>query len=127
MSATLPTREIAASPTVPARWRESRPSTWLWWTCLSGLLLWMFADVLFAANNFVYRDAAHFYYPLFKHIAAQWGAGRVPLWNPYENLGTPLVAQGTSSVFYPGKLLFALPIGFDASFKLYVVGHVFLA
>ena len=73
------------------------------------------------------RDAAHFYHPLFEWCAAEWGAGRVPLWNPYENVGLPVLADATSSVFYPGKLLMALPVDFALRYKLYVVAHLALA
>ena len=76
---------------------------------------------------FAYRDAGHFYYPLFQYVQEEWAAGRVPLWNPYENLGQPLAADATSSVFYPGKLIFALPIGFAWAYKLYILAHVLLA
>ena len=75
----------------------------------------------------MFRDAAHFYHPLFEFVRSEWGAGRVPLWNPYENLGVPLAGDATSSVFYPGKLLFALPLDFTLLYNWYVVGHVALA
>ena len=48
----------------------------------------------------------------------EWAAGRVPLWNPQENCGVPVLADTTSSVFYPGKLLFALPLPYAAAYKL---------
>jgi hypothetical protein len=74
-----------------------------------------------------FRDSAHFYYPLFQWCRGEWEEGRIPLWNPYENCGSPVVADATSSVFYPGKLLFALPISYDGCFNLYIVLHVLLA
>ena len=55
------------------------------------------------------------------------GAGRVPLWNPYENIGVPLVGENTTSVFYPGKLLFALPLDYTWLYNVYIVSHVVLA
>ncbi len=76
------------------------------------LLVWLFAPALGGGSSFAFRDAAHYYHPLFQYIRQEWGAGRLPLWNPYENLGVPLVAENTSSVFYPGKLLFALPLDY---------------
>ena len=39
----------------------------------------------------------------------------------------PVLADGTSSVFYPGKLLFASPLGYAWNFKLYTLLHVLLA
>ncbi|MBN1912495.1 MAG: hypothetical protein JW818_22425, partial [Pirellulales bacterium] len=92
-----------------------------------GLGTWMFADVLFADRLFGFRDAAHFYYPLFQFIQDQWAAGHVPVWNPYENGGVPLAGDLAASVFYPGKLIFALPIGFAWAYKVYIIGHMLLA
>jgi hypothetical protein len=94
---------------------------------IAGLFLWLFADALFGGGMFAFRDAAHFYYPLFEFIRGEWAAGRVPLWNPYENLGQPLAADATSSVFYPGKLIFALPLSYAWAYKMYILGHVLLA
>lgn len=84
----------------------------VWLGCFLALPAWLFADVLFADGGFVYRDAAHFYYPLFEFTQQEWAAGRVPLWNPYDDAGQPLFANPTSSVLYPGKLLFLLPLSF---------------
>ena len=81
----------------------------------------LFGPVLFTDRSFAMRDAAHFYYPLFEWCCREWAAGRVPLWNPYENCGLPVLADASSSVFYPGKLLFLLPVDFALRYKLYVV------
>ena len=97
--------------------------------CAAGLValltLGLFGPTLLAERNFVYRDAGHFYYPYLKLIAQEWAAGRVPLWNPYENGGTPLLANPTAAVLYPLKLVFLL--AYPLAFKLYHVGHVALA
>ena len=66
---------------------------------------------------FVYRDTGHYYYPLFEWTSSQWSHGNVPLWNPQENLGEPLAADATASLFYPGKLVFVLPLGFRDLFQ----------
>ena len=94
--------------------------------CL-GLLAWVFRGLLFCDELPAFRDAADFYYPLFQLVQAEWSAGRIPLWNPYDNLGLPLAASPTASVWYPGKLVFFLPSGFDWAYRLYLVGHVLLA
>ncbi|MBN2475778.1 MAG: hypothetical protein JXB62_14295 [Pirellulales bacterium] len=91
------------------------------------LFLWLFADALFRSGMFAFRDAAHFYYPLFQLVRDEWAAGRVPLWNPYENLGQPLAGNPTASVFYPGKLIFALPLDYGWAYKIYIMTHVLLA
>ena len=94
---------------------------------VAGLIVWLFGPALVGRSSFAFRDAAHFYHPLFEWTRDQWSAGRVPLWNPHESLGVPLVGENTSSVFYPGKLLFALPGDFTLLYNLYVLGHVALA
>jgi hypothetical protein len=93
----------------------------------AAVLVWLFAPALTGGASFPFRDAAHYYHPLFEYIRGEWGAGRVPLWNPYENSGLPILGENTSSVFYPGKLLFALPFDYTWLYNMYIVGHVALA
>src|SRR5688572_14410632 len=89
--------------------------------------VWMFGPVFWNGEVFAFRDAANFYYPLFEWQCSEWGAGRIPLWNPYDNLGSAVLADATSSVLYPGKLVFALPLDFARRFNLYITLHVLLA
>jgi hypothetical protein len=95
--------------------------------CVLVLLVWLFAGALFQGKLFAFRDGADFYYPLFRFIQSQWSAGRAPLWNPYDNLGLPLAANPAASIWYPGKLIFFLPLDYDAAYKIYVLCHVLLA
>ena len=92
-----------------------------------GPFLWFFGEAIFLQRSFVFRDAAHYYYPLFEWTGREWASGRVPLWNPQENCGVPVLADATSSVLYPGKLLFALPFVYAIKYKLYITGHIILA
>lgn len=94
---------------------------------IGALVIWFFAPALSGAASFAFRDAAHYYHPLFAWLRGQWGIGRMPLWNPLENIGVPLVAENTPSVFYPGKLVFALPLDYTLAYNLYIVAHVALA
>ncbi len=94
---------------------------------LMALTLGVFAPVVFGGRTFAFRDGAHFYPPLWRLTAHEWSAGRLPLWNPYENLGQPLLASPPAAVFYPGQLLFLLPLPAAWLPKLYVIGHVLLA
>ncbi len=86
-----------------------------------------FWTVLFGDRQFGYRDGAHFYYPLYRYVQEELTAGRLPLWNPYENLGQPLAANPTTALFYPGKLIFFLPFDFTTLYGWFVSGHVLLA
>jgi hypothetical protein len=91
-----------------------------------GLGLACFGPVLLRGEQFGFRDAAHHYYPLYLRVQQEWAAGRLPLWDPWENGGQPLLGNPTAAVLYPGKLLYAaLPYAWAA--RLYVVGHVGLA
>ena len=85
----------------------------------------LFWPVLFAGENFCYRDAAHFYYPRYEHIQDQWSAGELPLWTTRENGGMPLLANPTSAVVYPGKLLFFV-LSYPLAFKAYILAHFLL-
>ena len=75
-----------------------------------------------------FRDSAYLYYPLFRWIDAQWAAGEIPLWNHYDQFGVPLVADGSTTVFYPGKLIFWVRwLSFPSRYGIYLASHVLLA
>jgi hypothetical protein len=91
-----------------------------------GLLVGSCFGPAIAGRQFSYRDAAHFYYPLYQRVEAEWNAGRVPLWEPEENAGMPLLGNPTAAVLYPGKLIYrALPYPLAA--RVYVIAHTLLA
>jgi hypothetical protein len=92
-----------------------------------GLLLFVFRDVVFRGRVLSNRDSGTFYYPLFDYLQQELDAGRLPLWNPYSNGGEPLLAAGTTSVLYPVKLLFFLPVSYWARYHLYILLHIALA
>ena len=92
-----------------------------------GSVLWLFGRVLFTDESFAYRDGASFYGPLFNWATAEWKAGRIPLWSTQENTGTPVLADTTASLFYPGKLIYCLPLSWARCYAVYVVVHVLLA
>ena len=85
-----------------------------------------FQAVLFRGEQFGYRDSSSYYYPLHARAVAQWKAGHVPLWDPDENGGLPLLGNPTAAVLYPAKLIFAA-VPFAWASRLYLVGHVVLA
>ncbi|AGA29221.1 glycosyltransferase family protein [Singulisphaera acidiphila] len=94
--------------------------------CLMSLLLSCFSSALFRDQQFSYRDAAHYYYPLYQKVQKEWDAGRWPLWETEENGGMPLLGNPTAAVLYPGKILYAMfPYAWGA--RLYVVAHTVLA
>ena len=79
-----------------------------------------FAPVLFTDRQFAFRDSGDFYYPLYLRVQQEWRAGRLPLWEPEENGGVPLLGNPTAAVLYPGKLIYAaLPYPWAA--RVYVI------
>lgn len=86
-----------------------------------------FAKPLAGIEVLFFRDAGHYYFPLFEWIDSEWRQGRIPLWTPQENSGLPVLADATSSVFYPIKLLFFLPLPYAVRYNWYVLIHLVLA
>ncbi|MGO9463377.1 MAG: hypothetical protein ACLQIB_51845 [Isosphaeraceae bacterium] len=94
--------------------------------CFFAVFLSCYGPALSSHRQFGYRDAAHFYYPLYERVEREWNAGRWPLWEPEENAGVPLLGNPTAAVMYPGKVIYAvLPYPWAA--RIYVVVHTALA
>ena len=64
--------------------------------------LWLFVPAFDGGQVLAFRDGAHYYYPLWHWMDAEWKAGRPPLWNPQENNGVSLAADPTAGLWYPG-------------------------
>ncbi len=79
-----------------------------------------------SGRQFAYRDAAHYYYPLYQKVQSEWDAGRVPLWETEENAGMPLLGNPTAAVLYPGKLIYTL-LPYPLAARVYVIAHTLLA
>jgi hypothetical protein len=74
-----------------------------------------------------FRDSGYLYYPLLEWLD-QFGLTGFPLWNPYCNLGHPLVGDGSSGVLYPLRVLLFLPgCSFPARYGIFLVLHLMLA
>lgn len=50
-------------------------------------------------------DAVLQFYPWRDMVFEAWGKGQLPLWNPYQLAGTPLLANSQSAGFYPPHIL----------------------
>lgn len=116
----------ASSPAYPDSLHRLRTCVGIWLPFLF-LATFFFGRAFAQHEQFVFRDAAHFYYPLFHEVTRQWKAGEIPLWSPFDGLGMPLAADATPSVFYPGKLVLLTPLGFNFGMRMYVVMHFALA
>jgi hypothetical protein len=95
-------------------------------TCLAAMTAAFFGKVLFCGAQFAFRDAATFYYPLYARVHHEWAAGRLPLWEPGKNGGTPMLGDPMAAVLYPGQVLFAL-VPYPWGIRLYTVAHEVLA
>ncbi len=94
--------------------------------CLAVPLLVHFFPVLFQDQQFAFRDAGNYYYPLVQRVQQEWDAGRLPLWTPEASAGMPLLGNPTAAVLYPGKIVFFL-LPFPWAMRVFLVGHVALA
>src|SRR4051812_10502430 len=73
--------------------------------CLAVLLFACYGRALLGGEQFGYRDAVQYYYPLYWRVQAEWQAGRIPFWEPEENAGTPLLGNPSGcSVPWKGAL-----------------------
>ena len=75
------------------------------------------APALDPARQLFYRDTGRLYYPVKQFIAAELHQGRLPLWDPWTEAGTSLLAQVTPGLLHPFTLLYLLA-PFELAFKL---------
>ncbi|MCH2180623.1 MAG: hypothetical protein MK108_01335 [Mariniblastus sp.] len=100
------------------------------WPALIIVVLWLVLFWPFITGEYVagFRDSVYLYYPLFKFIDMEWASGGIPLYNLYDGGGQPLLADGSSSIFYPGKLVFFFRfLSFPTRYGWYLSLHVLLA
>jgi hypothetical protein len=91
-----------------------------------GLVVLLFADLLFLPRMLYGRDVNSYFLPLESAVHRAWASGRLPLWFAAVSGGKPLLPNPNAGVFYPLRLAAAaLPFAFG--FKFYLVLHVFLA
>jgi uncharacterized glyoxalase superfamily protein PhnB len=101
---------------------------WLPFGLIGAMWLWFCGPMMLGMTVVGFRDSAYLYFPMFEAIDLAWGDGKVPLWNPFCNFGMPLVADGTSSVFYPGKIVFfARFLSYPSRYGIYLSAHVLWA
>jgi hypothetical protein len=64
--------------------------------------------------------------PKFEYAAQEVAAGRLPLWNPFEYAGLPLLGAGQSAVLYPPRIVLFGVLPPTAAFHGYMVLHYLL-
>ena len=114
-------------PGLPARIARFGESRWFFPAVLAGVLGILFWDAVGPDCLFAYRDSLHFYPPIYRMVADEWLAGRVPLWNPLLNNGQPLAGVPTSGAFYPPQVLLAILLPDGQSLNVYVIAHLAFA
>ena len=71
----------------------------------------LFASVLTGEERLAFRDVSHFYTPLYEYVASRTSDHWLPLWNPLDQTGLPLVGETTTAVLYPVRwAVFSLPL-----------------
>jgi hypothetical protein len=102
----------------------SKDLFWLFPLVLLNLLF--FGDALFSDMTFYARDLSTFHYPLKKLVTESYANGEWPLWNPFIQMGQPLLANPNSMALYPTQLLFQF-LPFETAFELHLILHCILA
>ncbi len=88
----------------------------------------LFFSVLAGESRLAFRDVSHFYTPLYDYVSERCASDRLPLWNPLDQTGIPLIGETTTAVLYPVRyVLFSLPLNSATLLGWYVVIHLVLA
>ena len=87
---------------------DARSGRWIGLGLVALALAW-FPGVWLGREVLWTHDLRHHHLPWRAWSAAEWAAGRVPLWCPDVGNGFPLMADGQTGVFYlPTQILFLL-------------------
>jgi hypothetical protein len=79
-----------------------------WPLLVTGAVLLLLAPGLGPHRQLAWRDSVRLFAPLRPVIAEALRDGRLPLWDPYDGTGTPLLAQLIHGVLHPASLALAL-------------------
>ncbi len=92
------------------------------------VILLLLGAALVGLGRLAFRDVSHFYTPLYQYVAERTSEEWLPLWNPLDQTGIPLLGETTTAVLYPIRyLLFSLPIASETALAWYVALHLILA
>lgn len=93
---------------------------------LALLALLPFVGMISRGEVPLFRDHESYFLPLRWHTATSLLAGDLPLWNPFNGLGEPWMANPQTAVFYPPAWIF-LALPFAAAYALFLAVHVAIA
>ena len=92
------------------------------------LILALFSPSLLGVDCLAFRDVGHFYTPLYDYVAERCHQQWIPLWNPLDQTGLPLIGETTTAVFYPLRyFVFYLPLSTETAMVWYIVLHLIIA
>lgn len=90
---------------------------------LIALAIIPFAGMLSREEVPIFRDHEGYFLPLRWHTATALRAGELPLWNAWNGLGEPWLANPQTAVFYPPAWIF-LAVPFSAAYVLFLALHL---
>ncbi len=106
---------------------ESTFASWLALLIAPVTILILFWSSLTGTDTLGFRDVGHFYLPLYEYIAQRTSHEWLPLWNPLDQTGMPLLGDSTTAVLYPIRyVLFSLPITTNIAMAWYIALHLVL-
>jgi len=71
------------------------------------------------------KDLRDMFYPLQEYIAQTLSSGELPLWNPHQFIGHPIVGNPHAALFYPGTWFMWL-VGVQRGMDLMLLFHTWL-
>ena len=92
-----------------------------------GFFALMLLPDLIGYRQLAFRDVGHFYLPLYEYVHQRISEGDLPLWNPLDRFGVPILGETTTAVFYPGGVVFHLGLPSEQAMAVYVWLHLALA
>ncbi len=86
-----------------------------------------YPELIFQQRTLYRTDLSWIHYPRHIFAAAEWLAGRIPLWDPYQHNGMPILADSQVGVLYPFSLLFLSPAAPSLELTAFILLHYSLA
>jgi hypothetical protein len=91
------------------------------------LPLLSFPEIVFGGETLYWTDLSWIHFPRHTFAAEEWLAGRVPLWDPYEDTGLPLLGETQVGVLYPLSAIFLSPLSTSLELSFFILIHFTLA
>jgi hypothetical protein len=93
----------------------------------SSLPFLAFPEIIVGRQTLYWTDLTWIHYPRHIFAAEEWLAGRVPLWDPYEDTGIPLLAESQVGALYPFSAIFLSPFSPSLELSFFILLHFTLA